>query len=226
MASNHHKCQLLFKYFYHLRRAPYKTRACLKLMNLFVEQGLRAPFEQLDAFCQQREVVENSLRTRHYANMALKVLKLWHSVAVQEKIARMFFKRKYLSALQDFIFEKNYIKPASIREHLLKRKVLSGLLAQRGKRWTKDRQSLITRAFLQKHRQARLRSVFNKLINNILVQKRKRIIMSTVVDFRRHSVQERVFRMWKVFHNEQRRKELMLQVANEFRQERIHAMIN
>lgn len=36
----------------------------------------------------------------------------------------MFFKRKYVSALQDYIFEKNYIKPMSLREQLIKRRAL------------------------------------------------------------------------------------------------------
>jgi hypothetical protein len=209
---------MLFKYFYHLRRAPYKTRACFKLVNALNNLGQRQTFNHMRAICQDRESLLNGIRMHHYAHVAQRIITVWHSITVQEKIAKMFFKRKYLSALQDYIFDKNYIKPASIREHLLKRKAFKALTQLRGNRWKKDRRSLIQRAFMQKHRLSTLRKVFNKLLDNILVQKRKRIIMGTVTDFRKHNLSEKVFRLWKIFRNERKKKEIMVQVADEFRQ--------
>ena len=41
----------------------------------------------------------------HNTYMVQKIMAVWHSIAVKQKIAKMFFKRKYLNALQDYIFE-------------------------------------------------------------------------------------------------------------------------
>jgi hypothetical protein len=137
----------------------------------------------------------------------------------------MFFKRKYLSALQDYIFEKNYIKPVSLREQLLKRRALAAFVKARKMRWRKERCSLIERALEQRRKHSIMRTGFNKLLDNILVSKRKRIILGTVVDFRRHFLTEKVFRLWKLFRAQKLRKRLMMQVADEFRNERIGALI-
>lgn len=70
-----------------------------------------------------------------------------------------------------------------------------------------------------------MRIGFNKLLDNILVSKRKRIILGTVVDFRRHFLTEKVFRLWKLFRAQKLRKRLMMQVAGEFRNQRIGVLI-
>ena len=44
-----------------------------------------------------------------------------------------------------------------------------------------------------------MRAGFNKFIDNILIQKRKRIILGTVVDFRTHFLTEKMFRLWKIY---------------------------
>lgn len=224
MAQNHFKCQLLFKYFYHLRRAPYKTRACLRLRAVFL-RNMGHGFVQIANFGIEREVRLNQFRTTHNVLVAQKVIGVWHSVAVKAKIAKMFFKRKYLSALQDYIFDHNYIRPASFREHLLKRKALAAFAAVRHQNWRKTRRHLIERALGQRRRSVVLRKGLNGLIDNILISKRKRMVLATVLDFRRHGLFEKVMRAWKLFKAVQRRKSLMNQVADEFRYERIASAI-
>lgn len=164
-------------------------------------------------------------RTSHSTYVAQRIVAVWHSFTVQNKIAKMFFKRKYLSALQDYIFEKNYIRPISLREQQLKRRTLMAFAKAKKMRRRKERCSLIERALEQRRRLAVLRAGFNKLIDNILVSKRKRIILGTVEDFRRHFLTEKVFRLWKLYRAQKRRERLMMQVADEFRNERIGAMI-
>ena len=54
IAINHYKCQMLFKYFYHLRRAPCKTRACVMLVRLLYRTGLGKPFAQIKRVYKER----------------------------------------------------------------------------------------------------------------------------------------------------------------------------
>lgn len=56
-----------------------------------------------------------------------RVIKEWHKMSVQTKIANMFFKRKYLSALQTHLYQKNYINPLGYRDAILKSKVIKGI---------------------------------------------------------------------------------------------------
>ena len=50
--------------------------------------------------------------------------------------------------------------------------------------------------------------------------------MSTVTDFRHHNLRDRVFKIWQLYRAQKRRSKLMLQVADEFRNERINALIH
>lgn len=182
-------------------------------------------FGNIARFGIDREVRLNQMRTTHNVYVAQKVIGVWHSVAVKAKIAKMFFKRKYLSALQDYIFEKNYIRPASLREHLLKRKVMAAFASARHKNWRKTRRHLIEKALGQRRRIAVMRKGFNRLIDNILIAKRKRMVLATVLDFRRHNLSEKVMCAWKLFRATQRKKTLMNQVAYEFCHDRISSAI-
>lgn len=205
MALNHFKCQMLFKYFYHLRRAPFKTRACVKLVRVLYRAGLGKPFAQMRRVYKQREGMLADVRSNHNTYVVQQIMAVWHSHAVKQKIAKMFFKRKYLSALQDHVFEQNYIRPAQLREHMLKRKAFYGFLQLKEAKWRKERYYLIERALEQKRALSSLRLHFNKLLDNILIGKRKRIILSTVIDFRKHSLNDKVFRIWKIYRAQKRR---------------------
>jgi hypothetical protein len=89
----------MFKYLYHLRRAPYKTSACNKLFNVLYKAGLQEPFRHIFKVGKEREYLLNDWRTTHNTYIAQRTISVWHSYTVQNKIAKMFFKRKYLSAL-------------------------------------------------------------------------------------------------------------------------------
>ena len=130
--------------------------------------------------------------------MAKKVLYEWHQYAIKQKIAKMFFKRRYLSALQDFIFDNNYIRPASLREHLLKRKTFQSFQRLRTHRWRKDRRQLIQRALVQKRRLQVLRKHWNRILDNVIESKKKRIVDSTVAEFREHNLRTKVFRAFRI----------------------------
>ena len=135
MALNHYKCQMMFKYFYHLRRAPHKTKACLKLVRFFYRSGFQQPFNKIRVFGNDREMLVQDWRSSHDTYVVQRLIAVWHQIAVQQKIAKMFFKRKYLSALQDYVFEKNYIRPTALREHILKRKTLKAFASLKQNRW-------------------------------------------------------------------------------------------
>ena len=49
--------------------------------------------------------------------------------------------------------------------------------------------------------------------------------MSTVFDFRKHTLAEKTFRYWKIYLMKQRKKKLMNQVAREFYDEKIQRLI-
>lgn len=108
---------------------------------------------------------------------------------------------------------------------MLKRKAYYGFLSLKEAKWRKERHQLIERALESKRRLFSLRVSFDKLLDNIVMEKRKRIILATVLDFRKHSLTEKVFRVWKLYRAQRRRKGLMIQVADDFRNNRIATMI-
>ena len=150
---------------------------------------------------------------------------MWHADAVKQKIAKMFFQRKYLNALQEHVLQSNYMLPLSLREHHLKVKALGAFKRIKNLRWEEDRRQLILRALEQKHANQLRRGCFLSLIDNVLQQKKKRIIMGTVMDFRKHTLAEKTFRYWKIFDMKQKKQRLMSQVAKEFYEEKIQRMI-
>ena len=62
-------------------------------------------------------------------------------------------------------------------------------------------------------------------MDNILKQRKKRLIMGTVVDFRKHTLAEKTFRYWKIFIMQRRKTNLMKQVASEYYEERLIRLI-
>ena len=66
---------------------------------------------------------------------------------------------------------------------------------------------------------------FLALVDNILRQRKKRLVTGTVVDFRKHTLAERTFRYWKVFVMQRRKSKLMKQVADEYYEERLVRLI-
>ena len=47
-----------------------------------------------------------------------KVVVAWHAISVKQKIAKLFFQRKYLYSWRDYVFRNNSIT-ASFRRHIL-----------------------------------------------------------------------------------------------------------
>ena len=226
MALNHYKNSLLFRTFYRLKGVPMRRRGLDVLANLVKASALKPAFNQLRYVCttfQDQQVQE--WRRQRGIYVCQRVIAVWHANAVKQKIAKMFFQRKYLNALQEHVLQNNYVRPLSLHEHHLKVKAFSAFKRMKNLRWQEDRAQLILRALEQKRANQLLRGCYLAFMDNILQQKKKRIIMGTVMDFRKHTLAEKTFRYWKIYLMKQKKQNLMNQVAKEFYEEKIQRLI-
>ena len=92
-------------------------------------------------------------------------------------------------------------------------------------KWQRSHQDLLRSAIIGKHEQKLLRKSFNLLIDFVLKSKRKRIIRQTVKEFRELAIIERSLRIWRLFCMLRRKEKLMIQVADEFREEKLRCRI-
>jgi len=53
-------------------------------------------------------------------------------MAVKTKIAKLFVQRKFLKALQTYVFKHNYVRPLAFREHQLRSKAFDCLKKKQG----------------------------------------------------------------------------------------------
>lgn len=58
---------------------------------------------------------------------------------------------------------------------------------------------IIERALISKKEMNTKRTFFVRLLDNVLLQKRKRIVTTTIFDFRKHALKEKAFRRIKCF---------------------------
>ena len=72
-------------------------------------------------------------------------------------------------------------------------------------RWQKERDEIFNRAVAGKYETNLKRKCVTALVNQMLKQKRKRIIEQTVVEFRDHSLVEKALNFWKLYHMLKRR---------------------
>ena len=65
------------------------------------------------------------------------------------------------------------------------------------------------------------KQVFTAFIDNVVRQKQKDIVDNTIFEFRRHNLLEKTFEFLKIRAKIKNRERMMLNVATEFRQEKL-----
>ena len=85
-------------------------------------------------------------------------------------------------------------------------------------KWNVERSFIIERSLQRKRREKLMKIVFLKFLENILIEKKKRIIESTIRDFREHTLMGRGFRGLKRLWARNSRETLLNKVARDFYQ--------
>ena len=140
-----------------------------------------------------------NFRKVHQFELLRTVFKEWRQHAVKQKIASMFFKRKYLRALQDRVFASCYERPYFHHNQRLKVIAFFTLRDFKLQKWQRDHHDLLRSAVLGRYEQKLQRRSFNSILDFVLKSKRKRIIKQTVKEFREHAQLERSVRVWRLY---------------------------
>jgi len=95
---------------------------------------------------------ETLLRFVDYKNRRLKqkIIRSWNKMMVQRKIANLFVMKKYVRALQDYVFKECYVKPFEHYNRVLKKKTISTLGVLKNKIRNKQRDAMVERALRSK----------------------------------------------------------------------------
>jgi len=220
MALSHYRVTLIVKSFKALRSETQKNLACCLLASLFLRKQTET-FDLLrQAVTQQQQLCED-YRAYSQRNQQSQVLKKWHQVVVQNKIAKMFFKRKYLRALQEYCLVTQHQRP---KRHYTQRLQVIAFYTLRDcklKRWQKERDEIYKRAVKGRYTANLKRKAFNALIEHLVTGKIRRNVDQTVAEFRAHHLREKGMRHLKLFYNQKRRAKLQMQVADDFRQHQL-----
>ena len=70
--------------------------------------------------CAEQNLRARELREQRQAYICQQFVAHLHAMAVKTKLAKLFVQRKYLKALQTYIFKHNYVRPLAFREYHLK----------------------------------------------------------------------------------------------------------
>ena len=84
---------------------------------------------------------------------------------------------------------------------------------------------IVFRAFQHRKNKVLMSKCLAFMRQNCIEEKKDRIILNTVMDFRQHTLLEKSFKMLKYHHMKQRKKALLNQVADEFHEERLRREI-
>ena len=110
MALNHYKLTLTVKAFHQLKASRYQRLALELVVNLF-RRRIESAFTSISQATSNQTIVCREFQEYRSRVLQSSVWREWHSHTVKHKIAKMFFKRKYLRALQEYTHSYQYMKP-------------------------------------------------------------------------------------------------------------------
>ena len=133
-------------------------------------------------------------------------------------MAKIFLKRRVFNSWSKFFHNKNHRIPLEFRNYRLKYVFFEIMKSALKEKWNVERSFIIERSLQRKRREKLMKIVFLKFLENILIEKKKRIIESTVRDFREHTLMGRGFRGLKRLWARNSRETLLNKVARDFYQ--------
>jgi hypothetical protein len=209
MALNHYKLTLILKAFRQLKALGLQRAAVEMLVGMF-RQRMETALGSIAQATSKQALVCDEYRDYRSRVLQSAVLREWHSHTVKHKIAKMFFKRKYLRAFSDLVFATQHQRPA---KHYQQRLMVIAFFTLRDfklQRWQKERTEIFNRAVLGKYTTSLKRKCLSAIINAMISAKKKRIVASTIREFKSHSLTQKAVRVWKLFVMVRRRKRLLL----------------
>lgn len=131
-------------------------------------------------------------------------------------MASIFLKRRVFSHWTNFFLNKNYRLPDEFRKYRLKHVFFETVRKTLREKWNQERSFIIERSLQRKRREKLLKMVFLSFLENILIEKKRRIIESTVRDFKDHTLMGRGFRGLKRLWAKTSKENLLNKVAKDF----------
>ena len=131
-------------------------------------------------------------------------------------MSKIFLKRKVFKCWSNFFHNKNHRIPLEFRNYRLKYVFFETIKKSLKEKWNVERSFIIERSLQRKRREKLMKIVFLKFLENILIEKKSRIIESTVRDFREHTLMGRGFRGLKRLWARNSRETLLNKVAKDF----------
>ncbi|CDW91595.1 UNKNOWN [Stylonychia lemnae] len=215
-ALTHYRQNLILKSFMAFKKNIRYVKGLFQIQQVVWRYRLYPIFQTIKNATQNQKLTESSFLDYRQNYLKAEVFNKLRQNQVEGKLAKLFMKKRVFKAWQIINYRKNHELPSHYRAQKLQQTFFQVIRYQIRQKWAQERSYIIQKNLIRDRQMRVKKVVFLKFLENILIEKKSRIIDQTINDFRRHTLMGKAFGGLRQRWSENNREQLMNKVAKDF----------